>query len=226
MKLLIGRPTWTICDSHLAMPVSLEIVVASSSMRAPRASPMRDRYLARSSTGVADHESNAALAAGDGAVDVGGGAGGIVAITSSVTESMTSMVSVESDGVQAPSMYSFSNAVMAADTRHAPSSVGTGLTRGSPLAERAAAQHRHAGDPVLVGRAGRRRLGRRARGPRGDRPAGGRRRALDRSPRRADRAASVGSAWRSASCSSSSWSACWASARTASSRGPTARSAP
>ena len=76
LKLLIGRPTWTICDSHLAMPVSLEIVVASSSMRAPRASPMRDRYLARSSTGVCDQVSNAALAACDGAVDVGGRPGG------------------------------------------------------------------------------------------------------------------------------------------------------
>ena len=36
----------------------------------------------------------------------------MVAITSSVTESMTSIVSVESDGVHAPSMYSLSNVVM------------------------------------------------------------------------------------------------------------------
>ena len=37
-----------------------------------------------------------------------------MAITSSVTESMTSMVSDESDGVNAPSMYSLSNVVMVA----------------------------------------------------------------------------------------------------------------
>ncbi len=100
----MGRPTWTICDSHLAMPVSLEIVVASSSMRAPRASPMRDRYLARSSTGVCDQDSNAAFAALTARSTSAAVPAGIVAITSSVTESMTSMVSDESDGVNAPSM--------------------------------------------------------------------------------------------------------------------------
>jgi hypothetical protein len=114
LKLLIGRPTWTICDSHLAMPVSLEIVVASSSIRAPRASPMRERYLARSSTGVCDHDSNAALAALTARSTSAAVPAGIVAITSSVTESMTSMVSDESDGVNAPSMYSLSNVVMVA----------------------------------------------------------------------------------------------------------------
>jgi hypothetical protein len=112
LKLLIGSPTCTICDSHLAMPVSFEIVVASSSIRAPRASPMRVRYLARSSTGVVDQVLNAARAACTARSTSAAVPDGIVAMTPSVTESMTSMVSVESDGVHAPSMYSFSNVVM------------------------------------------------------------------------------------------------------------------
>ena len=91
MKLLIGSPTWTSWDSHLAIPVSLEIVVAISSVRAPRASPMRLRYLARSSAGVADHASKAALAAATARSTSAAVPAGIVAITSSVTESMTSM---------------------------------------------------------------------------------------------------------------------------------------
>ena len=104
LKLLIGSPTCTSCDSHLAMPVSLEMVVAISSMRAPRASPMRLRYLARSSTGVVDHVSKAARAAATARSTSPAVPAGIVAMTSSRHESITSMVSEESEGVQDPSM--------------------------------------------------------------------------------------------------------------------------
>ena len=75
LKLFIGRPTWISCDSHFAMPVSFEIAVASSSMRAPSASPIRVRYLARSSTGVDDHAGERGLGRGDRSGDVVGGAG-------------------------------------------------------------------------------------------------------------------------------------------------------
>ena len=104
LKLLMGKPTCTICDSHLAMPVSFEIAVAISSMRAPSASPMRVRYLARSSRGVLAHDSNAAAAACTAASTSAAVPDGMVAITPSVTESMTSMVSVEVDATHAPLM--------------------------------------------------------------------------------------------------------------------------
>ena len=112
MKLLIGSPTWISWDSHLAIPVSLEIAVASSSARAPSASPIRLRNLARSSTDVLDQVPNAALAAATARSTSAAVPAGTVAITSSETESTTSIVSVESDGVQAPSMYSLSKVVM------------------------------------------------------------------------------------------------------------------
>jgi len=103
-KLLIGRPTCTICDSHLTMPVSLEMAVAISSMRAPSASPMRVMYLARSSTGVVDHVSNASLAARTAASTSAAVPEGMLAITSSVTESMTSIVSLLLEATQPPLM--------------------------------------------------------------------------------------------------------------------------
>ena len=112
LKLLIGRPTWTSWDSHLAIPVSLEMVVAISSVRAPRASPIRLRYLARSSGDVAAQSGNAALAAATARSTSEAEPEGIVAITSSVTESMTSSVPAPSEAVQAPSMYSLSNVVI------------------------------------------------------------------------------------------------------------------
>ena len=65
---------------------------------------MRLRYLARSSTGVADHVSKAPLAAVTARSTSAAVPAGIVAITSSEIESITSIVSVESDAVQAPSM--------------------------------------------------------------------------------------------------------------------------
>ncbi len=86
------------------MPVSLEMAVAISSMRAPSASPMRVRYLARSSTGVVDQPSKAAFAAATAASTSAAVPAGMVAITSSVTESITSIVSVEPGATHAPSM--------------------------------------------------------------------------------------------------------------------------
>ena len=66
---------------------------------------MRVRYLARSCTDVCDHAGNAALAAVDGAVDVGRRRRpGSSAMTSSVVELMTSSVSVPEGSTQAPSM--------------------------------------------------------------------------------------------------------------------------
>ena len=74
--------------------------MAISSIRAPSASPMRVRYLARSSAGVADHAGNAALAAATAASTSAAVPAGIVAMTSSVTESITSIVSVEPGAAQ------------------------------------------------------------------------------------------------------------------------------
>ena len=101
---MIGRPTWTICDNHFAMPVSLEIAVAISSMRAPSESPIRVRYLARSSVGVAAHPSNAERAAMTAASTSAAVPAGMVAITVSVTESITLMVSLDVDATHAPLM--------------------------------------------------------------------------------------------------------------------------
>jgi hypothetical protein len=80
------------------------MVVASSSMRPARASPMRVRYLARSSAEVVDQLSKAARAAWTALSTSPDVPAGMVAITSSVIESMTSMVPVPADGTQAPPM--------------------------------------------------------------------------------------------------------------------------
>src|SRR5262245_10693044 len=105
LKLLIGKPTWTSWESHLAMPVSLEMAVASSSMRAPSASPILVKYFARSSTGVDDQARNAALAAATAASTSSAVPAGMVAIICSFVESITSIVCDEVELVQVPLMY-------------------------------------------------------------------------------------------------------------------------
>ena len=65
---------------------------------------MRVRYLPRSSTEVCDHAGNAALAAATALSTSSAVPSGIVPITSSVVELMTSIVPVPVDGTHAPSM--------------------------------------------------------------------------------------------------------------------------
>ena len=69
-----------------------------------RPSAMRVRYLARSSTDVCDHAGNAALAALTARSTSFASPAGIVAMTSSVVELMTSSVSLPEGSTQAPSM--------------------------------------------------------------------------------------------------------------------------
>ena len=73
------------------MPVSREIAVASSSMRAAMPSPMRFIYLARSCTSRAAQPMNAARAACAAASTSLALHDGIDAMTSSLVESKTSI---------------------------------------------------------------------------------------------------------------------------------------
>ena len=104
LKVIRGRPAWTMRLRFFGMPTSWDTTVAISSMRACRPSVMRLRYLARSSTEVCDHGPNAALAALTAASTSSGVPSGMRPITSSVVELMTSMVPVPVDGTHAPSM--------------------------------------------------------------------------------------------------------------------------
>ena len=107
-KLPCGRPTWMSVDSILGMPTSSLTMFATSSARALRPSLMRVRNLARSCTDVCDQAGNAAFAAFTARSTSVASPAGIVAMTSSVVELMTSSVSLPEGATQAPSMYSFS----------------------------------------------------------------------------------------------------------------------
>ena len=97
-------PTWMMFDRGLAMPVSRVMADAISSRRPPSASPMRFMYLARSSFGSVLHDPNAAFAAAAAFATSPGVPSGIVAITSSVSESNTEIVVVPSEATHWPLM--------------------------------------------------------------------------------------------------------------------------
>ncbi len=99
-----GRPTWIMPDSERGMPSSCEMVLAISSVRAARASPMRMSVLARSSREVLDQAGKAAAAACTALSTSSGVPSGMVARTSSVVESMTSSVPVPVEATQLPLM--------------------------------------------------------------------------------------------------------------------------
>src|SRR3954453_3365129 len=105
---LIGSPAWTIWLSHFGMPASRVTIVAISSMRAVRPSPMRVQNLPPSSGDVCDQESNAARAALAALSTSSAVPSGIVPITEPSVESNTSIVPLPFDGTHAPSMYSLS----------------------------------------------------------------------------------------------------------------------
>ena len=86
------------------MPTSCEMMAAISSVRAARASPMRVSSLARSSREVAAQPGKAAAAAWTALSTSSGVPSGMVAMTSSVAESMTSSVPVPVEATQAPLM--------------------------------------------------------------------------------------------------------------------------
>ena len=91
-------------DRVMGMPTSCEMTCAISSVRAPSASPMRVRSLARSSREVAAQLGKAAAAAWTALSTSSAVPSGMVAKTSSVAESMTSSVPLPVDGTQAPLM--------------------------------------------------------------------------------------------------------------------------
>ena len=99
-----GRPAWMSMLRFSGMPTSPATVCAISAMRAPRPSVMRWRYFARSSRGVFDHAGNAALAAATAFSTSSGVPSGIVPITSSVVELMTSSDPAPVEGTHAPSI--------------------------------------------------------------------------------------------------------------------------
>src|SRR3954449_13000209 len=101
---LIGRPACTIWLSHFGMPASRVTMVAISSMRAPRPSPMRVQNLPRSSGDVWDHASNAARAALAALSTSSAVPSGIEPMTEPSVESYTSIDFLPLDGTQAPSM--------------------------------------------------------------------------------------------------------------------------
>src|SRR6266581_7294738 len=103
---IVGRPAWIIIDRLSGMPTSAVTTLAMSPMRALSPSCNRWRYLARSSTGVADHARKAALAAATALSTSAAVPSGTVPMTSSVDAPMTSMAPFPVDGTHDPSMYS------------------------------------------------------------------------------------------------------------------------
>src|SRR4051794_27547694 len=100
---LMGRPACTIWLSHLGMPASRVTMVAISSMRAARPSPMRVQNLPRSSGDVCDHVSNAARAAFAALSTSSAVPSGIVPMTEPSVESNTSIVPLPVDEIHDPS---------------------------------------------------------------------------------------------------------------------------
>ena len=86
------------------MPTSCEMMAAISSVRAASASPMRISALARSSREVAAQAGKAAAAAWTALSTSSAVPSGMVAMTSSVVESMTSRTPVPVEATQLPFM--------------------------------------------------------------------------------------------------------------------------
>ena len=101
---MIGRPTWMIVETLTGVPTSCAMSRLISVMRAPRASAIRDAYLARSVGGVRDHCSNAPRAARTARSASSAVPLGMLPMTSSVVESRTAIVSVHVGTVQVPPM--------------------------------------------------------------------------------------------------------------------------
>src|SRR4051795_13440600 len=100
---LIGKPACTIWLSHFGIPASRVTIVAISSMRAAKPSPMRVQNLPRSSGDVCDQLSKAARAALAALSTSSAVPSGIVPITEPSVESKTSIVLLPVDGIHAPS---------------------------------------------------------------------------------------------------------------------------
>ena len=101
---LSGSPTWTSWDSTRGMPTSWVMRSARSSIRAPRASATLVKSAVRSSSGRVDHAGKAALAAATARSTSSVVPSGMVPMTSSLVESITSIDPEPVDGAQAPSM--------------------------------------------------------------------------------------------------------------------------
>ena len=91
-------------DSVKGMPTSWAMRVAISSVRADRPSWIRARILPRSSADVADQAGKAAAAAFTALSTSSGVPSGMLPMTSSVVELMTSSVPLPVEGTHAPSM--------------------------------------------------------------------------------------------------------------------------
>jgi hypothetical protein len=102
MNVVIGRPTWMICDSRTGIPISSVMSLASGSMRDWSPSAMRCRYFARSSAEVSAHPGNASFAAATARSTSSGVPSAMRPTTSSVVGLTTSIVSVPVEDTQAP----------------------------------------------------------------------------------------------------------------------------
>ncbi len=91
-------------DKVKGMPTSWEMSVAISVVRADSASWTRSRVLDRSSLDVADHSPKASAAHRAARSTSSGVPAGMVPMTSSVAELMTSITSLPVDETQAPPM--------------------------------------------------------------------------------------------------------------------------
>ena len=100
----IGSPAWIIIDKLSGIPTSWATSSAMSAMRAASASPIRVAYLALSLAETCDHSAKAALAAWTAASTSSADPSGTVPMTSSVVESITSIVSLLCGATHAPSI--------------------------------------------------------------------------------------------------------------------------
>ena len=103
-KLIVGSPAWIMCASLIGMPSSCAISAAISSIRALSACAIRASQSARSSTVVSDHVSNAARAAATARSTSSALPSGMLPITCSVVELMTSITPLPEEATHSPPM--------------------------------------------------------------------------------------------------------------------------
>ena len=103
-KSMAGRPAWIVRASVSGMPTSAEISAAISSPRSASAALIAVQASTRDSTGTWRQASKPARAASTARSMSSGVPSGIVPITCSVVESMTSIVSLPDGSTHSPPM--------------------------------------------------------------------------------------------------------------------------
>ena len=114
---MAGRAPWITVAMESGMPTSWATTVPTSGTRALRASPSRSTTLARSSTEVRDHSSNAARAAVAARSTSTGPPSGTDPMASSVAALPTSITPSPAGGTQEPPMKRASRTIMAPRVR-------------------------------------------------------------------------------------------------------------